>query len=222
MINQQKILIFIGPPGVGKGFYASWLQNNYPFTSLSSGDIARNLAQSKTTLGKKVYLLLKAGQLLAPKLINALVLESIYHEKNPYLILDGYPRNLKQWEFFFSKVDINKLLFCFFLAPYQLCYQRVKNRQFCSQCGKNYNRQTNPSKVLNICDQDQTTLQDRIDVHKFSTRYTIFEKETLPMLQTLKQRFPHLFWQFYADDQATVEIKNQLHQLCATHKINKL
>ncbi len=98
-------LIFLGPPGAGKGTQAKVLSENCNVPHVSTGEILRAAVKAKTELGKKAESYMSAGKLVPDDLILNLVRERLDQEDtvNGWL-LDGFPRTVEQAEF------LNKLL----------------------------------------------------------------------------------------------------------------
>ncbi len=98
-------LIFLGPPGAGKGTQAKVLSKNCKVPHISTGDILRTAVKAKTELGQKAEGYMSAGELVPDDLVLDLIRERLGQEDavNGWL-LDGFPRNVEQAEF------LNKLL----------------------------------------------------------------------------------------------------------------
>ncbi|MGB3786776.1 MAG: adenylate kinase [Phormidesmis sp.] len=93
-------LIFLGPPGAGKGTQAQMLCQSYEVPHISTGDILRAAVKEKTELGIKAEGFMNAGELVPDDLILGLIRERLSKEDaaNGWL-LDGFPRNVEQAEF---------------------------------------------------------------------------------------------------------------------------
>lgn len=107
-----KRLIFLGPPGAGKGTQAQILAETYQIPHISTGDILRQAVAEKTPLGQKAKDYMDKGELVPDDLILDLIRErlSLADTANGW-ILDGFPRNVAQAEF------LDKLLVELDLAP---------------------------------------------------------------------------------------------------------
>jgi adenylate kinase len=90
-------LIFLGPPGAGKGTQASLLTAQYGIPQLSTGDMLRAAVAQQTEVGKRAKAVMDAGQLVSDEIVNAIVSDRIDQADcaNGF-ILDGYPRTVPQ------------------------------------------------------------------------------------------------------------------------------
>lgn len=90
-------LIFLGPPGAGKGTQASLLTAQYGIPQLSTGDMLRAAVAQQTEVGKRAKAVMDAGQLVSDEIVNAIVSDRIDEADcaNGF-ILDGYPRTVPQ------------------------------------------------------------------------------------------------------------------------------
>lgn len=90
-------IIFLGPPGCGKGTQAKLLQDRLGLKVIGTGDILRDAVKRETPLGKKVESYLASGQLAPDSLVNEIVAERFRRDDRPtQFIMDGYPRTLVQ------------------------------------------------------------------------------------------------------------------------------
>lgn len=97
---MRKRLIFLGPPGAGKGTQAKVLADQWNIPHISTGDILRQATRDKTPLGQKVEGFMARGELVPDDLILDLIRERLQAEDaQKGWILDGFPRNIHQAEF---------------------------------------------------------------------------------------------------------------------------
>ncbi len=90
-------LIFLGPPGAGKGTQAKILASQWQIPHISTGDILREAIQGKTSLGIQAATYVEAGELVPDLLIMAIMRERFGREDvEKGWILDGFPRTLAQ------------------------------------------------------------------------------------------------------------------------------
>lgn len=99
MTNQDAALIFLGPPGAGKGTQAARLAEQHRFVQLSTGDILRDHVSRRTELGERVRPYLDAGQLVPDAVLIALIrdaLDELAGRGEVRVIFDGFPRTPEQ------------------------------------------------------------------------------------------------------------------------------
>lgn len=99
-------LIFLGPPGAGKGTQAQILSKNCQVPHISTGDILRAAVKAKSALGQKAEGYMSAGELVPDNLILDLIKERLGEEDAARgWLLDGFPRNVEQAEFLNTLLD---------------------------------------------------------------------------------------------------------------------
>ena len=94
---MKQRLLFLGPPGAGKGTQASRICASYGLRHLSTGDLLRSEVVAETELGKQAADLMNQGELVSDEIVLAIV-ESQLSKPNNGWLLDGFPRNVKQAE----------------------------------------------------------------------------------------------------------------------------
>jgi len=93
------IVIFLGPPGAGKGTQAAHIVARYGVPQLSTGDMLRAAVAAKTPVGLKAKAVMDAGNLVSDDIVAAIVEERIEADDcAPGFLLDGFPRTLPQAE----------------------------------------------------------------------------------------------------------------------------
>ena len=99
-------LIFLGPPGAGKGTQAKLISEFCQVPHISTGDILRSAVTEKTELGKKAEVFMTAGELVPDDLMLDLMLERLSQpDAVQGWILDGFPRNVPQAHFLDSLLE---------------------------------------------------------------------------------------------------------------------
>ena len=97
---MAKRLIFLGPPGAGKGTQAQVLSQNHQIPHVSTGDILREAVANQTPLGKQAKDYMDKGELVPDNLILSLIEDRLsYEDTVDGWILDGFPRNVNQAAF---------------------------------------------------------------------------------------------------------------------------
>ena len=92
---MKKHLLFLGPPGAGKGTQAALLSEAHSYLHLSTGELLRKEIDMETDLGKQVKDVINRGELVSNQLVLEIVKKNLDKANNGW-ILDGYPRNLSQ------------------------------------------------------------------------------------------------------------------------------
>ncbi|MFN4199659.1 MAG: adenylate kinase [Fervidobacterium gondwanense] len=182
-------LIFLGPPGAGKGTYAKRVVEKYSIPHISTGDIFREAIAKGTELGKKVQDIVNSGNLVPDELTYALVEERLKQPdcENGF-ILDGYPRTLNQAQALDNMLTrMGRVLTgaLYFEVDEETVVQRISTRRVCSKCGKVYNLITLPSKVEGICDDCGGQLIQRDDDKEdvVRGRFRVYIEKTSPLIE---------------------------------------
>jgi len=92
---MKKHLLFLGPPGAGKGTQAELLSKATSYLHLSTGELLRKEVELGTDLGKQVKDIMNKGELVSDQLVLEIVKKNLKKDNKGW-ILDGYPRNLSQ------------------------------------------------------------------------------------------------------------------------------
>ena len=186
----MNFLIF-GPPGSGKGTYATRLETDLGMTAIAMGDVFRDAIKQGTALGKKVENYLKSGQLVPDDVVIE-VLEKKIHQKEGTtgFILDGFPRTIQQAEALerISKIDAVINL----QVPEWIIIARLSSRRICKNCGAIYNLLYLKPKKEGTCDVCGGPLYQREDDTEkvIRDRIKVYKKQTQPLLEYYKGRVP--------------------------------
>jgi len=185
------ILVFLGPPGAGKGTQAKLLSQRMGFLHLSTGDLLREAVKNQTPLGKKAKEYMDRGELVPDELIVQLIEETMPKDGN--VILDGFPRTVNQAlaleEMLKGKGEkISKVLF--FDVPDEVIIDRLSGRRVCSKCGAVYHVKYNPPKVEGVCDLCGGSLMQRDDDKEevVKKRLEVYRKQTQPLIEFYQDR----------------------------------
>ena len=100
---MKKYLLFLGPPGAGKGTQASLISQSNAYLHLSTGELLRYEVEQKTNLGIQIKEIINSGKLVDDQLVLEIVKQNLALSKTGW-ILDGYPRNISQAD------SLNKVL----------------------------------------------------------------------------------------------------------------
>ncbi|MDR1147456.1 MAG: adenylate kinase [Spirochaetaceae bacterium] len=177
-------LVFLGPPGAGKGTLAVKATVFFKAPHISTGDIFRGAIATGSPLGMKVKSIIDEGRLVDDDITIGLVHERLSKDdvKNSY-ILDGFPRTIAQAEALtkFSKIDAVINL----EVPDKLVFERLSGRLVCRKCGFNWHKYFNPPKKEGICDKCGGELYTRDDdnVEAIKERLEVYREQTAPLIE---------------------------------------
>lgn len=193
MIKKHN-LVFLGPPGVGKGTIAEIIAAENDIVHISTGEIFRHEIKQESELGKEAKQYVAAGGLVPDNIVAKLVRARLAaHDTDTGFIFDGFPRNIPQASIFENVLEeINKKLdlVISFEASEELLVQRLTARLTCKKCGTNFNKIFAPSKEEGICDKCGGELYQRVDdsLETALDRLKIYNKETAPLVDYYKEK----------------------------------
>lgn len=182
-------MVFLGPPGAGKGTYAKELVKLLDIPHISTGDMFREAVASGSELGKKVEEILKKGELVPDDITISIVKERLSKEDcKKGFILDGFPRTVDQAKALDEILTSlgRKLRYAFYFeVSEELVVQRITNRRICKNCGKIFNLLTMPPKVEGKCDVCGGELYQREDDKEevVRKRYRVYMENTHPVIE---------------------------------------
>ncbi|RLE63427.1 MAG: adenylate kinase [Thermoprotei archaeon] len=155
-------MVFIGPPGIGKGSYATELSKILKIPHISTGDIFREEIKKESELGKQVKKYVEKGLLVPDEIVIKVVENRLKKEdcRNGF-ILDGFPRTLNQAKALDRITDIDLVLN--FTAPVETIIGRISGRRICRKCGAIYHVKFMPPRVPGKCDKCGGELYQRED-----------------------------------------------------------
>src|SRR3954447_6488458 len=143
--------VIMGIQGSGKGTQAKLLADDFDLVHISVGDIFRWNVQHHTKLGAQVKRIMAAGHLVGDDLVEAVVKQRLEaHDWNYGFVVDGFPRNARQAEFFLEGYDIDGVIQLD--LPDNEVIRRVLARRLCSRCGLDYNLIAHRPKGDDRCD----------------------------------------------------------------------
>ena len=187
-------VVFLGPPGAGKGTQTKFLEERYGACQVSTGDILRKAVRDHAPLGKKASEYLDKGELVPDDIMLNLVAERLRErdcEKG--FILDGFPRTVAQAEGLEGILeDLGWSLdsvFCI-QVPQGVIIQRLSGRRSCRKCGSLYHAVFNPPRREGFCDRCDGGLYQRQDdlEETIAARLRVFEKQTSPLVDFYRKR----------------------------------
>ncbi|MCA1754337.1 MAG: adenylate kinase [Spirochaeta sp.] len=175
-------LIFLGPPGAGKGTMATRVADDHDIPHISTGDIFRYNINNKTALGLQVKSILDSGELVPDGLTIDLVRDRLGQEDcSKGFILDGFPRTIAQAEALESFSDIRCVLN--FSLSDEIIVDRLSGRRVHKSSGRTYHVLHNPPKVSGKDDVTGEELIVRSDdqVDSVRKRLSVYYEQTAPL-----------------------------------------
>ena len=176
-------LIFLGPPGAGKGTIAARVKEQYEIPHISTGDLFRAHIQNQTDLGTQVKAILDSGELVPDELTIEMVRQRLQEgDTEKGFILDGFPRTIPQAEALSGIARIDAVL-NFELSKASIV-KRLSGRRIAKQSGRVYHIHYNPPKVEGKCDETGEPLIQREDdkPEAIENRLAVYERQTAPLI----------------------------------------
>ena len=176
-------MVFLGPPGAGKGTLAAMASAKKGLPHISTGDLFRAAIKNETELGKKVRSILAEGRLVPDDLTIALVKERLaLDDAAKGWILDGFPRTIGQ-AIALQSIDATELVVNFDVPDSMIVF-RLTGRRVCKNCGKIYHISTMPPARADVCDVCGGPLYTRPDDSEESikTRLAAYREQTEPLI----------------------------------------
>jgi adenylate kinase len=181
--------IIMGVQGCGKGTQAKLLKEHLGLVHISVGDIFRWHIQSHTKLAARIRRVVTAGGLVPDDIVEEVVKQRLdMHDWNYGFILDGFPRNRTQAEFFLESYDIDAVLLID--VPDQVVIERIQSRRLCSKCGLDYNLIQHRPAVADTCDVCGGKLVTRADDTPEAIRQRLhdYHEKTEPILELFRRK----------------------------------
>lgn len=179
-------LIFLGPPGAGKGTQAMGVAEHYGIAHISTGDMLRSEIREGTSLGREAQAYMDKGELVPDSVIVGMVKNRIAQEdcKNGFL-LDGFPRTIAQAQALEAFTDIDYVIDID--VPFERLLDRITGRRMCPDCGAAYHVSTYSDPKCGHCGG---TLYQREDdkPETVEVRLRQYEKKTEPLITYYKEK----------------------------------
>ena len=180
-------VVFLGPPGAGKGTQARILHDRFGLEQISTGDMLRRNCVEQTELGRKAEGYMARGELVPDALVIAMIERELRRLPTGF-VMDGFPRNVAQAE------ALDALLVrrgwpldaaILFTADRPTLIARLASRWTNPRSGRTYNVLTNPPKVAGIDDEDGGELVQRDDdrAETVATRLDVYDAQTRPLIE---------------------------------------
>ena len=186
-------IIFIGPPGSGKGTQAKRLASRFDIPHISTGDMLREAVADGTPLGREAAPIMAAGALVPDDLMIGIINERMAKpDAQKGFILDGFPRTLVQAEKLDGIVGNGQepLRVLQLLVPDDAIVRRITLRRTCAQCGAIYHLENNPPAQGSVCDRCGAEVIARPDDTEEAVRKRLesFHRQTMPVATYYKSK----------------------------------
>jgi adenylate kinase len=181
--------VIMGVQGSGKGTQSQLLAADLDIVHISVGDIFRWNVHNHTKMGAYVRRTMSAGELVGDDLVESVVRDRLTeHDWNFGFIIDGFPRNPRQAEFFLESYDIDGVIELD--MPDSEVRRRVLGRRMCANCGLDYNLIADSPHVAGKCDDCGGELVTREDdtEEALAVRLRDYHKETSPALDIFRRK----------------------------------
>ena len=187
-------VIFLGPPGAGKGTQAQALASEWGVPHVATGDMLREAVAAKTPLGLEAKRHMDSGGLVPDEVVIGLVGERLAQpDAKAGVVLDGFPRTVAQAEALgalFARTGLSLDRVVYFNVSRDELLRRLTGRRVCRGCGRTYHLVSAPPKVADKCDVCGGELYQRVDDREdtVATRLDVYQKQTSPLLEYYRGR----------------------------------
>ena len=193
--------VIMGVQGSGKSVQGKLLASSLDLVHISVGDIFRWNVENHTKLGAQVRRIMATGELVDDELVESIVQDRLRtHDWNYGFIVDGFPRNAQQAEFFLESYDIDAVILL--EMPDSEVTRRVLSRRVCSSCGLDYNLLGRRPEKPDTCDTCGGRLVSREDDNPdaLAARLRDYHSKTKPIIELFERK------EFVARVDATLSI----------------
>jgi adenylate kinase len=187
-------VIFLGPPGAGKGTQAQALAREWGVPHVATGDMLREAVAAQTPLGLEAKRHMDSGGLVPDDVVIGLVGERLAQpDAKAGVVLDGFPRTVAQAEALdalFARTGLSLDRVIYFNVSRDELLRRLTGRRVCRACGHTFHLVSAPPKVAGKCDACGGELYQRVDDSEatVATRLDVYQKQTSPLLAYYRGR----------------------------------
>lgn len=199
-LQRSLRIIFLGPPGAGKGTQAELVQRRLDLPHISTGDIFREEARAQSPLGKVVAGYMKRGELVPDTVVVQVVTNRLRRaDARRGCVLDGFPRTLPQAQALDRELARHRQaidLVFHFATSQRIVHKRLGGRRVCQACGAIYHTTNMPSRRAGVCDACGGALIQRADdrAATIRRRLAVYREGSRPVMTYYRRhgRLRHL------------------------------
>jgi len=187
--RPRQAVIFLGPPGAGKGTQAKEVARHCGVPHLSTGDMFREHVSRGSELGMRAKPIMERGELVPDEIVLGMIEERLARpDCAGGFVLDGFPRTLpqaKQLGKILEAKGFGKPVVVHFILDRGILMRRLTGRRMCGICGRIYHVYDRPPRNPGICDDDGGTLAQRQDDMEsvIAERLTQYDRQTEPLVE---------------------------------------
>jgi adenylate kinase len=195
IIVAMRKYVLLGVPGSGKSTQSAMLGRDFDLVRISAGEIFRWQVRHHTKIGARVEQVMATGHLIGDPLVEKVMRDRLeQHDWNYGFVIDGFPRNLRQAEFYLESYDLDAAIYL--EVPDALVRRRVLSRRLCDRCGADHtlltsgSNRTGGSRREDICEVCAGQLVTREDdtPEVLATRIHDHRKDIDRVLDVLRRR----------------------------------
>ena len=192
--GSDRPVVFLGPPGAGKGTQAREISRMLDIPHISTGEMFREHVGKGTPLGLLAKSFMERGELVSDEVVTEMTRQRLAQKDcEKGFLLDGYPRTLAQagaLEEILQQNGHSRPVVVNLQLGYNVIVHRLSGRRVCSKCKRTYNILSQPPAKEGVCDDDGAPLEQRADDREeaIRERLSAYEAQTAPLIDFYKKQ----------------------------------